>query len=197
MSNLLQSSIEIDAGKDFYSKHIDLYVFDVPEFSSLPDGPNPVKFLEGVTFAPTTPGTMRGPSFKISFEAAQHLMDALWNCNIRPSEEPSAGQLQAMNAHLQDMRKIAFAKMHPFTTEDGEEWTPMGVRRTIPTPIESSLTRLHTVIVELNASLIKEMEHVREAALYTKLAGDTAEETIIDILTKKIDALMEVILPAD
>jgi len=43
---------------------------------------------------------------------AQRLMDTLWNCGVRPTEgKGSAGQLTAVNSHLEDMRKIVFKKL--------------------------------------------------------------------------------------
>jgi hypothetical protein len=43
---------------------------------------------------------------------AQGLMDRLWTCGIRPTEAAgSAGQLAAVQAHLEDMRKLAFGKL--------------------------------------------------------------------------------------
>lgn len=42
-------------------------------------------------------------------DAAQTLMDSLWNCGVRPTEGTgSAGSLKATENHLKDMQKIAF-----------------------------------------------------------------------------------------
>lgn len=50
-----------------------------------------------------------GPSFEISTEQAQVLIDDLWNAGIRPTEgNGSAGAMRAVERHLEDMRKIAF-----------------------------------------------------------------------------------------
>lgn len=41
--------------------------------------------------------------------AAQELMDDLWACGVRPTEgRGSAGQLDAVRHHLEDMRKLVF-----------------------------------------------------------------------------------------
>jgi hypothetical protein len=49
------------------------------------------------------------PLFELSMKDAQHLMDNLWFCGLRPSEGTgSAGSLKATQSHLEDMRKIAF-----------------------------------------------------------------------------------------
>jgi hypothetical protein len=50
-----------------------------------------------------------GPSFTLTIEAAQALMDSLWQCGLRPTEGAgSAGALAATQAHLADMRKLVF-----------------------------------------------------------------------------------------
>jgi len=47
------------------------------------------------------------PTCNISITAAQQLIDDLWACGIRPSEGTgSAGQLAAVQKHLDDMRKL-------------------------------------------------------------------------------------------
>ena len=44
--------------------------------------------------------------------ASIRLMDALWNCGIRPSKEAeSVGHLSSVQKHLEDMRQIAFKKL--------------------------------------------------------------------------------------
>jgi hypothetical protein len=44
-------------------------------------------------------------------DAAQQLMDELWNCGLRPSEGTgSAGSLRATERHLEDMRRLVFEK---------------------------------------------------------------------------------------
>jgi len=49
------------------------------------------------------------PSFKVSIDAAQTLMDDLWNAGLRPTEGTgSAGALRAVERHLEDMRTLVF-----------------------------------------------------------------------------------------
>lgn len=49
--------------------------------------------------------------FRLDRDACQVLMDDLWTCGIRPTEgQGSAGQLAAVQKHLEDMRRLAF---HP------------------------------------------------------------------------------------
>lgn len=49
------------------------------------------------------------PTVALEFDAAQQLMDALWDCGLRPTEGiGSAGALAATQAHLKDMRELTF-----------------------------------------------------------------------------------------
>jgi hypothetical protein len=53
-----------------------------------------------------------GPAFSLSPEDAQVLMDSLWECGLRPVQGAgSAGQLDAVKYHLEDMRKIVNNKL--------------------------------------------------------------------------------------
>ena len=46
---------------------------------------------------------------RLGADAAQELMDSLWDCGLRPTEGAgSAGQLAAVKAHLDDMRTLVF-----------------------------------------------------------------------------------------
>lgn len=48
-----------------------------------------------------------GPTVQLDKHAAQKLIDDLWDCGLRPSEgSGSAGQLAAVQNHLEDMRKL-------------------------------------------------------------------------------------------
>ena len=49
------------------------------------------------------------PSFAMSRDSAQQLMDELWNVGLRPTEGTgSAGSLAATERHLADMRALVF-----------------------------------------------------------------------------------------
>lgn len=51
------------------------------------------------------------PFVTLSYEAAQILIDSLWDCGLRPSEGTgSAGALAATQKHLEDMRSLVFNK---------------------------------------------------------------------------------------
>lgn len=53
-------------------------------------------------------GLMSDPTMTLTNSEAQHLMDQLWNCGLRPSEgSGSAGSLAATERHLADMRHVA------------------------------------------------------------------------------------------
>ena len=53
------------------------------------------------------------PTFNLTPENAQELMDSLWAAGIRPTEgSGSAGSMLATQKHLEDMRTIAFSKIN-------------------------------------------------------------------------------------
>ena len=55
------------------------------------------------------PAVSTGPTFRLSYEQAQGLMDDLWVAGLRPTEGAgSAGALAATQRHLEDMRKLVF-----------------------------------------------------------------------------------------
>lgn len=48
-------------------------------------------------------------TIKLTKESAKGLMDALWNCGVRPSaQDTSEGHVKALTSHLADMRQISF-----------------------------------------------------------------------------------------
>lgn len=61
---------------------------------------------------PIDEGVNGPPAARLNVVHAQALMDALWNCGLRPTEGAgSAGSLAATEKHLRDMRTIAFGLM--------------------------------------------------------------------------------------
>lgn len=72
-----------------------------------PDGA--VSIVDPLVFRDHPPGRVLGePTLLMTNAEAQTLMDALWNAHVRPtSGQGSAGQLAAVQAHLQDMRLLA------------------------------------------------------------------------------------------
>ncbi len=58
-------------------------------------------------------GVSELPTFSLSYDDAQKLIDELWRCGLRPTEGTgSAGALAATQKHLDDMREIAFAYLY-------------------------------------------------------------------------------------
>jgi len=54
-------------------------------------------------------GIQLDPTVRLTNDAAQVLMDDLWNSGIRPTEGAgSAGAMRAAERHIEDLRKIAF-----------------------------------------------------------------------------------------
>lgn len=60
-----------------------------------------------LTMVPATDGAFIPPTVRLETDEAQQLMDALWDCGLRPTEgKGSAGALAATQRHLDDMRKL-------------------------------------------------------------------------------------------
>tara|TARA_R110000796_G_scaffold247856_1_gene373869 strand:+ start:1139 stop:1492 length:354 start_codon:yes stop_codon:yes gene_type:complete len=53
------------------------------------------------------PGMFRSPTLDISREQAERLMSQLWAEGIRPNGWGHEGQVDALKAHLEDMRRLA------------------------------------------------------------------------------------------
>lgn len=55
------------------------------------------------------PGSLIEPTLRLPLGAAQRLMDELWQAGVKPSQSiGSAGQVEAIKYHLEDMRKLVF-----------------------------------------------------------------------------------------
>lgn len=68
-----------------------------------------VLVCQPLTFCAIDPAINGLPAVKITPSEAQEIMDELWRNGIRPSEgSGSAGQLAAVQYHLEDMRKLVF-----------------------------------------------------------------------------------------
>lgn len=62
-----------------------------------------------ITFTEVAPGSYRDPLLRLKPDEAQELMDQLYAVGVRPSAAAgSAGQLEAVKYHLEDMRKLVF-----------------------------------------------------------------------------------------
>ena len=54
-------------------------------------------------------GAVTQPCVSIPFGSAQTLMDQMWDAGLRPSQSVgSAGQVESMKHHLEDMRRLVF-----------------------------------------------------------------------------------------
>lgn len=103
MSDQLQD-MKIGVELQAFGKRVNLYVYqDSPAGDScLVAGP--------LTYEAVPSGQMLpGPTMTMNMKTAQHLMDELWRCGLRPAEgSGSAGALKATERHLEDMRTLVF-----------------------------------------------------------------------------------------
>lgn len=68
-----------------------------------------LSIAENVTMRTVPEGEVARPFLTLSTTDAQALMDELWHCGLRPSEDTGrAGSLAATERHLADMRKLVF-----------------------------------------------------------------------------------------
>lgn len=95
--------VEIMAKREAWSDGISLYARQVVSHVH-------VKFAKPVQWEVVEDvGDVIDPMMTLKIDAAQQLMDELWRCGLRPTEGTgSAGSLAATQAHLKDMREIAF-----------------------------------------------------------------------------------------
>lgn len=62
-------------------------------------------------FTPATPGSVAVPTFRLDRASAQFLMEQLWQMGLRPRDGAgSLAHVDAMKDHLDDLRRIAFAR---------------------------------------------------------------------------------------
>lgn len=91
-----------------FSKNIELRIAQV-------DGEGDVvAFAKQLEFEPTQEAFAQAvpATTTLRRDTCQHLMDQLWYLGFRPEAgEMSVGQVAAVNAHLQDMRTLAFAQL--------------------------------------------------------------------------------------
>ncbi len=98
---------QFHATRNFYSPGIQLHMADV--------GGRQLAVATNITFQVTEDHAVREqPLIDLPLEEAQQLMDELYHCGVRPSQAAgSAGQLDAVKYHLEDMRTIALKKATP------------------------------------------------------------------------------------
>lgn len=72
-------------------------------------GPNAERrhyMATNITFEPVEEGQALEPTFTLRRDQVQALMDELYRVGVRPSEQGTAGELEATKAHLRDMRAL-------------------------------------------------------------------------------------------
>ena len=86
-----------------YRRNVALYCFQ-----SRGDSGVPVNFVATVD-SEYKEGDVTEPSLTLRDYEAQQLIDELWNIGLRPSQvDSSPNHIAALNAHLQDLRKLVF-----------------------------------------------------------------------------------------
>jgi len=79
---------------------VEIYMYDYD--AQVPLGIKPLET------AVLTNGELVEPTFFLSEEGAQGLLDELWREGFRPQNYEGTGTIEATRKHLEDMRKIAF-----------------------------------------------------------------------------------------
>jgi len=93
---------KIRAQKDVISDTIAIYVIEDINGDRFIGEPLTMRKLEN-------DGRYIIPTFSVEDMPAQELMNALWECGIRPSQmRNSSSEIRAMTEHLADLRKIVF-----------------------------------------------------------------------------------------
>jgi hypothetical protein len=66
-------------------------------------------FAAEIILKEVSPATFNPASFQLDPDAAQALMDTMWQSGLRPSDgTASTGQLKATENHLADMKKLLY-----------------------------------------------------------------------------------------
>lgn len=98
----MNGNMRITADRHPWSLHVELR-------AGVQGSDGKFQILQPVAYAEIPEGQQADPFLKLSPADAQQLLDELWRCGIRPSQEQgSTGQSAAMQKHLDDMRTIAF-----------------------------------------------------------------------------------------
>lgn len=102
--------IEVRAIRRFFrDPGVNIFIDDVPTTPRQSYGTaEPIVFKRNEELFQPDPS----PAVSLEPQAAQKLIDDLWDCGLRPSEGTgSAGQLAAVQKHLEDFRTIVFKKL--------------------------------------------------------------------------------------
>lgn len=85
-------------------------IFAAAEFWVVDQNANGDTFVgRPVVTEKVTQGSEMTPTFRLSDEAAEHLLTELWNAGYRPrGGEGSVAHVAAMREHIADLRRIVF-----------------------------------------------------------------------------------------
>lgn len=102
MSKTIRAS-HIFAEKSHFGREVRLFLANEDHKQSAVFGPASFEMIndDGLT--------IHEPTLSLDGKTAQRLMDALWECGIRPNNgEGMDSQVSAIKYHLEDMRKLVF-----------------------------------------------------------------------------------------
>ena len=100
---MFMRNFKVHAENRFYADAIAIHIYE-----RLQNGD--ISLLSGLQFTTHHEAEIVEPqeSIQLQRETAQQLMDALWQCGLRPSEgSGSAGSLKATESHLKDMQELS------------------------------------------------------------------------------------------
>jgi hypothetical protein len=112
-------NFNVHAENNFYANAIAIHIYE-----RLQNGD--ISLLSGLQFTTHHEGDFVEPKEAIQLprETAQQLMDALWQCGLRPSEGTgSAGSLKATENHLKDMQDLSRRLLGIFEQRLLAAWT--------------------------------------------------------------------------
>ena len=99
----MKEYLELRINPNMAWRRLDFYLVNVRPDSTVSHVAKPVTMSEIID-----DGIDVEPTFSLSPEAAQLMMDALWAHGIRPHDADSPGRVEAMQAHLNDLRRLVF-----------------------------------------------------------------------------------------
>ena len=102
-------SMRVKARRSNWNVSVDL-LFYTQNFNTAENAMGLAAIAEPLVMRPVEKGELVSePTVQLTMESAQALMDELWFCGIRPAEaKGSAGELKAVEYHLEDMRRLVF-----------------------------------------------------------------------------------------
>jgi hypothetical protein len=100
---MFMRNFKVHAENNFYSNAISIHIYERLENGG-------ISLLSGLKFTTHREAEIVWPqeAIELPSETAQQLMDALWQCGLRPSEgSGSAGSLKATQDHLRDLQEFS------------------------------------------------------------------------------------------